>query len=131
MEIAALILAVLALLVALAAGSEIRRVGDDVEYLDMMQDLLRFEAPSRYAQFWFYPALAVPFISLIAHTSLSPFAAFIPLNFVLLAAAFFVDSGVLTRPGLALIFVTRINTLCAGRATVDGLAPIGDWAFVR
>jgi len=98
----------LLLLVALAAGSEIRRVGDDGEYLDMMQDLRRFEAPSRHVHFWFYPALAVPFLALIEHTSLNPFAAFIPLNFVLLAAAFWVASGVLTRPALALLFVSPI-----------------------
>jgi hypothetical protein len=98
----------LLLLVALTAGSEIRRVGDDGEYLDMMQDLLRFEAPSRHVHFWFYPALAVPFLALIERTSISPFAAFIPLNFLLLAAAFWVASGVLTRPALALLFVSPI-----------------------
>ena len=42
----------LLLLVVLIAGSEIRRVGDGREYLDMATDLVHFEAPSVHAHFW-------------------------------------------------------------------------------
>jgi hypothetical protein len=98
----------LLLLVALVAGSELRRVGDGREYLDMMQDLLRFETPSRYVHFWFYSALAAPFLSFVQMTSFDPYAAFVPLNFALLAWAFWTASGVLNPIALLLVFVSPI-----------------------
>ena len=98
----------LLLLVVLIAGSELRRVGDGREYLDMATDLFRFEAPSVHAHFWLYPALAAPFLALVQQTSLNAYAAFVPLNLALLATAFWVASGVLRWPALALVFFSPI-----------------------
>jgi hypothetical protein len=102
------LVAYLILLAVLIAGSDIRRVGDGREYLDMAQDLLRLHAPSPYVHFWFYPLLAVPFLALVSLTWLDPFAAFVPLNLVLLAAAFHVASRVLAWPALLLLFMSPI-----------------------
>lgn len=96
------------LLCILTAQSGIRRVGDGSEYLDMAQDLLRIDAPSLHVHFWFYPALAVPFLALVRLTPLDPFAAFVPLNLVLLGSAFWIASGVLRWPALLMIFVGPI-----------------------
>ena len=104
----ALLAGYLLLLVVLIAGSEIRRVGDGREYLDMATDLVHFEAPSVYAHFWLYPALAAPFLALVQQTPLNAYAAFVPLNLALLATAFWIASGVLRWPALALVFFSPI-----------------------
>jgi len=103
-----LLAAYLLALLVLVAGSDLRRVGDGREYLDMAQAFLRLEAPPPYIHFWFYPLLAVPFLALVRLTPLDPFAAFVPLNLMLLAAAFLVASRVLAWPALLLVFVSPI-----------------------
>jgi hypothetical protein len=104
----ALLAGYLLLLAALVAGSTIREVGDGNEYFDMMQDLAAFERPSRYAHFWFYPALAVPFLPLVQVMSLDPFAAFVPVNVLLIGAAFWIASAVLAPTALLLLFASPI-----------------------
>ena len=76
--------------------------------MDMASDLVRFEAPTRYVHFWFYPALAVPFLAAIQRTPLDPYAAFVPLNVILLSAAFWAAARVLKWPALLLVFVSPV-----------------------
>jgi hypothetical protein len=96
------------LLLALAARSSLRLVGDGDEYLDMASRLASLDLTIKYAHFWFYPLLAAPFVWIARLFGLPPLAAFVALNVTLLTSAFAIVVRRLPWPFAMLIFVSPI-----------------------
>src|SRR5262249_45726067 len=61
-----------------------------------------------WPHFWLYSLLAVPFVWATAALGLSPLWAFTALNVVLLGGAFWIVSGGMRWPALALLFASPI-----------------------
>ncbi len=100
--------AYLLLLVGLILTSSIRFVGDGGEYLEMAVKIAALPPPSTYAHFWFYSALAAPFVQTLRLFGLQPLVGFTLLNVALIGAAFWVASRALDRQVLLLLFVSPV-----------------------
>jgi len=94
------------LLVALAATSTPRAVGDGSEYVHLSNRLASLHLPGagESRHFLFYSTLAAPLVALLHGLGLDHLAAFTLLNGLLLVAAFYVVSSRLHWTGCALVF---------------------------
>ena len=94
------------LLVALAATSTPRAIGDGSEYVHLSNRLTSLHLPGagESRHFLFYSALAAPLVALLKVIGLEPLGAFTVLNGLLLVAAFYVASSRLHWTGCALVF---------------------------
>jgi len=116
------------LLVALAATSTPRAVGDGSEYVHLSNRLASLHLPGagESRHFLFYSALAAPLVALLNAIGLDPLGAFTLLNGLLLVAAFYVASSRLHWTGCALVFRAPHRLAAAG---VLASAVLGVWTF--
>jgi hypothetical protein len=82
------LLAYVAILLSLIAGSTPRGTGDSNEYLVMAQQFAALRMPAVEPHFWFYSALAAPWVGLAGALGLNPLVGFTVLNTLLLSLAF-------------------------------------------